>query len=69
MSGFVEWIYLVCECNTYGSVSFIFVAFCFCVLLLLLLVVLLAVLEFEDSIVAWLPATVLVSLHWGPKKD
>ena len=49
ISVFVEWICLVRECNTCGSVSFVFVAFCFCVLLLLLLVVLLVVLEFENG--------------------
>ena len=47
MSGFVEWICLVRECNAHGSVSFVFVLFC--VLLLLLLVVLLVVLEFENG--------------------
>ena len=34
ISGFAEWIYLVRECDTYGSVSFVFVAFCFVFLLL-----------------------------------
>ena len=29
ISGFVEWTSLVRECNTCGSVSFVFVAFCF----------------------------------------
>ena len=48
-SGFAEWTCLVHECDTHGSVSFVFVAFCFCVLLLLLLAVLLAVLEFENG--------------------
>ena len=29
ISGFVEWMHLLRECNTYGSVSFVFVVFCF----------------------------------------
>ena len=29
MSGFAEWIHLLRECDTYGSVSFVFVVFCF----------------------------------------
>ena len=36
ISGFVEWTYLVRECDTCGSVSFVLVVFCFVFLLLLL---------------------------------
>ena len=35
-SGFAEWMPLVRECDTCGSVSFVFVVFCFVFLLLLL---------------------------------
>ena len=41
ISGFVEWMCLVRECDTCGSVFFCFCCVLFCVLLLLLLVVLL----------------------------
>ena len=49
ISGFAEWIYLVRECNTYGSVSFVFCCVLFCVFVVASLVVLLAVLEFENG--------------------
>ena len=36
MSGFAEWTWLVCECDTCGSVLFVFVVFCFVFSMLLL---------------------------------